>query len=456
MLGRRGSGLVIFADNELALQSAEHLHPWGTIIARYPSGRPWVVGNCAGRRVLIAGDASGAAVLIGIGNTAVTREQLGRHIASGIGGATWHELVDRADGVCHALLRIGDEVRIRCSSYGLGRIFASTCRGGAIFSDTIHALRSLCGNQVDATTLCNHLLEPVPHWLAEQSLLHGIDLIPLAHEVILRPDGTFRTRRLRDLGAYGELGLHEGAILVRERLSAAVSAITAAGGVVSSDLSGGYDSTSISYLAAAGPAQVELISAESRDRTSEDAHWARLASDGLPHCSHQWLPADELPLMYAGLGEDPLWLDEPSAVAAARDRVVAVLKLASETGSRIHLTGHGGDHLFTGMPVHFHDMMRSNTWIAIRQLRGFAHLYGWSALALLRALADRRDYRSWWTAHTQPASGLLDIRMPPLGWATPPTLPSWVTAEAATSIASNLQQMAELSTPLSRRRGETC
>jgi asparagine synthase (glutamine-hydrolysing) len=78
--------------------------------------------------------------------------------------------------------------------------------------------------------------------------------------------------------------------------------------------------------------------------------------------------------MYAGLGEDPLWLDEPSAVAAARDRVVAILKLASKTGSRIHLTGHGGDHLFTGMPTHFHDMMRSNVRVAIRQLRGFAHL----------------------------------------------------------------------------------
>jgi asparagine synthase (glutamine-hydrolysing) len=99
-------------------------------------------------------------------------------------------------------------------------------------------------------------------------------------------------------------------------------------------------------------------------------------------------------------------------------------------------------------------MMCSNTRIAVRQLRGFAHLYGWSTSALLRALADRRDYRSWWTAHTEPGSGLLDIRKPPLGWATPPSLPSWVTAEAATSIVSNLQQMADLSTPLSRRRGE--
>jgi O-methyltransferase domain/Asparagine synthase len=232
----------------------------------------------------------------------------------------------------------------------------------------------------------------------------------------------------------GELGLDEGAVLVRERLSAAVSAVTAAGGVVSSDLSGGYDSTSISYLAAAGPVRVELVTAESRDPTSEGACWARLAAGGLPHCSHHWLPADDLPLIYAGVGDDPLWLDEPSAVAAARDRVVAVLKLASEAGSRLHLTGHGGDHLFTSMPTHFHDMMRSNTRIAMRQLRGFAHLYGWSTSALLRALADRRDYWSWWTAHTEPGSGPLDIRTPPLGWATPPTLPSWVTAQAATTI----------------------
>jgi asparagine synthase (glutamine-hydrolysing) len=73
---------------------------------------------------------------------------------------------------------------------------------------------------------------------------------------------------------------------------------------------------------------------------------------------------------------------------------------------------------------------------------------------LLRALADRRDYRSWWIAHNEPGSGSLDIRKPPLGWATPPTLPSWVTAEAAATIVDNLQQMAELSMPVSRRRGE--
>jgi asparagine synthase (glutamine-hydrolysing) len=452
VLGRSGSGFVVFADNESARQGAERLHPWGTIIARYPSGRPWVVGNCSDWPVLTASGVSGTAVLIGY--TGITRKQLDRHLASGVGGADWRELVDRSAGVCHVLLRIGDEVRIRCPGYGLGRIFVGSHQGSAIFSDTIHALRPLCGNRVNATALCSHLLEPVPHWLAEQSLLHGIELIPLAHEVILMPDGTFRTRRLRDFGPYGELGLHEGAILVRERLSAAVSAVTVAGGVVSSDLSGGYDSTSISYLAAAGLARVELVTAESRDPTSEDTHWARLAADGLSHCSHHRLSVDDLPLMYAGLGEDPLWLDEPSAVAAAQDRVMAVLKLASKAGSRLHLTGHGGDHLFSSMPTHFHDMMCSNTRIAVRQLRGFAHLYGWSTSALLRALADRRDYRSWWTAHTEPGSGLLDIRKPPLGWATPPTLPSWVTAEAAASIISNLQQMAELSTPLSRRRGE--
>jgi asparagine synthase (glutamine-hydrolysing) len=452
MLGRNRSGVVVLADNESARQAAEDLHPWGTIIARYPSGCPWVVGNCPDRPVLTTSGINGAAVVIGY--TAITPEQLNRHIASGIGGHAWHELVDRPAGACHVLLRIDDEVRIRCPDYGLSRIFVGNYQGSAIFSDTIHALRPLCGSRVDVAALSNHLLESVPHSLAEQPLLPGIDPIPLAHEVLLKPDGTFRTRRLRDLGSSGELGLDEGAILVRDRLSAAVSAVTAAGGVVSSDLSGGYDSTSISCLAAAGPARVELVTAESRDPTSEDLRWALQAASVLPHCSHHRLPADDLPLMYAGLGEGPLWLDEPSAVAAARDRVVAILKLASETGSRIHLTGHGGDHLFISTPTHFHDMMRSNTRIAIRQLRGFAHLCGWSTWALLHALADRRDYRSWWTAHTEPRSDMVDIRMPLLGWAIPPTLPSWVAAEAAATIAGNLQQMADRSTPLSCRRGE--
>ncbi|WP_432278588.1 asparagine synthase-related protein [Nocardia carnea] len=104
----------------------------------------------------------------------------------------------------------------------------------------------------------------------------------------------------------------------------------------------------ISFLAAAGSAQVTAVTAQGRDSANEDLERALRAARHLPQVEHIVLPSSELPLTYAGLWDGPTWLNEPSPLIVGRRRVGALARLASARGPRVHLTGHGGDHVFGG------------------------------------------------------------------------------------------------------------
>jgi asparagine synthase (glutamine-hydrolysing) len=81
--------------------------------------------------------------------------------------------------------------------------------------------------------------------------------------------------------------------------------------------------------------------------------------------------------MYHGLQgmEDPL--DEPCAVATERDRWLLIARKAGTRGSRLHLTGFGGDELLYGSIAHLHSLLRTHPLLAWRKLRGFAVKYRW-------------------------------------------------------------------------------
>lgn len=452
MLGHAQTGFVVLPDNDMVLGVAERLHPWGRCLATYPSGRPWVVGNCWDRPVVTAEGSTVRAAILGY--TSITAERLKRQAGTTGEVSQWEHLLGDADGCFHSALLISDQVHIRGSTYGVCRLYTCTVGGATLVSDSAHALRVLTRAEADITALACHLLEPVPYWLGEQPLLVGVTPVPPTHHLIMTPDGVCRGQPSRWLHHEPTLGLREGAEQVRARLSAAVAIRTAAGGVITSEMSGGYDSTSISYLATSGPASTVLLTADSRDSTSEDITWARRAATGLPGVEHIVLPPAELPFMYAGLHSAGARLDEPSIAVPGRERVLTLVRRAAARGSRLHLTGHGGDHLFTSVPTPYHDMMRSHPVTALRQLRAFGSLAAWPRGELLREIADRRDYRTWWRAHAQPRVGQPDVHAPMLGWAVPPYLPSWIGADGVHAIHGRLVELAENSQPLGLARGE--
>ncbi|WP_327099605.1 asparagine synthase-related protein [Nocardia vinacea] len=450
MTGDARTGFVVLPDSEAGVGIARRLLPWGKILAEHPSERPMVVGDCRDRPVIYK--VGHAARVVILGHALIDEDAVHEYAISIDSAARWRALLDTIDGSFHSIVNVNGDIYVNGSTYGSRSLYRARVDGIDIAADTVHALTHLVGGRLDVGALAAHLLEPIPHHLAQRPLLAGIDPVPPGVEMVLTPRGTSRSIRgktettvVRDL----DEGAHE----VRNRLVGAVSARTAAGGTVTSELSGGYDSTSISFIAARGPAEVKLLTARGRDSANEDLEWALRAARHLPEVEHTILPDSDLPLTYSGLEDGPTWLNEPSPLIVGRSRVGALAKLASTFGSSVHLTGHGGDHVFTGLPTRYRDLLWQRPFTAWRGLRGFAALGGWRLRDLLYDAVEPTGFHSWWKKNTRPVVGVPERRKPMLGWAITPSMPIWATETAEKAISEGILWMASTREPLAPERG---
>ncbi|WP_378732495.1 asparagine synthase-related protein [Nocardia brasiliensis] len=429
---------------------ASRLLPWGTVLAVHRSNRPMVVGDCRDRPVI---DKAGrAARVVLLGHALIDEDTVLDYVRSIDSAARWRAVLGAIDGSFHSVVELNGDIYVHGSAYGSRSLYRSRVDGIDIAADTVHALKHLVSARLDVGALAAHLLEPVPHHLAQRPLLDGIEPVPPGAGLVIAPRGMSLLVRdkperalIRDLDA----GAHE----VRSRLVGAVSARTAAGGTVTSELSGGYDSTSISFLAARGPAEIKLLTARGRDSANEDLEWALRAAGHMPEVEHTILPDSELPFTYAGLHDGPTWLNEPSPLIAGRSRVGALARLASTFGPSVHLTGHGGDHLFTGAPARYRDLLWRRPFTAWRGLRGYGALGGWRLRDLIYDSVEPAGYHSWWKKNSRPVAGVPEKRKPVLGWAIIPSVPVWATATAEKAIREGIAWMASATDPLARQRG---
>ena len=183
--------------------------------------------------------------------------------------------------------------------------------------------------------------------------------------------------------------------------------------------------------------------------------WARRAAAHLPGVEHLAWPAEQSPLVYEKLLEIDDVLDEPTIGVMDRARVLSHLPQLIAKGSRVHLTGIGGDHLAWGSEAPYHTLVRRRPLFAARQLRGFRALWNWPLGATVRALTDRRSYRQWL------ADAASELRAPSpesvsvmLGWGMPPRMFSWATPEALDMARDLLLDAAGTTEPLVPDRGQ--
>ncbi|WP_280266360.1 asparagine synthase-related protein [Nocardia wallacei] len=450
MSGGARTGFVVLPDNAAAAGIARRLSPWGEILAKHPSGRPMVIGDCRDRPITCKFGRAARVVILG--HALVDEDALLESATSIDSAARWSVLLGAIDGCFHSVVDLNGDIYVSGSQYGSRGLYRSRADGVDIVSDTVHVLRHLVSPRLDVGALAAHLLEPIPHHLAQRPLLAGIDPIQPGTGLVITPTGASRSVG-RKTAVAAVRDLDEGAHEVLERLVGAVAARTATGGTVTSEFSGGYDSTSISFIAARGPAEVRLLTARGRDSANEDLEWALRAARHMPEVEHTILPESALPYTYAGLADGPTWLNEPSPLIVGRSRVGALARLASTFGPSVHLTGHGGDHLFSGLPTRYRDLLWRHPFSAWHGLRGFSSLGGWRLRDLLYHAVEPTGFDSWWRKNTRPHMGAPKKRKPMLGWAIPPSMPAWATKAAVEAITEGILWMASETEPLAPERG---
>jgi len=454
--GARHSWFLVLPDSESAgpvVDAVEAVQGRQPKVIDHPSGRPWLLGSWP-EGAIVTGQAGNAKVALA-GQHAVpparleaeaarvrTIDDLGRFAGSLVGSS-------------HLIASAAGRVRAQGTVTGVRRVFHAVVDGVAVAADRADVLAALLGTGFDEERLALHLMEPhILFPLAGQPVWRGVDVLRGDHYLVL--DGGRERRSVRWWTPPDPVvPMAEGALTLREALSAAVETRVRGRELVSCDL-GGLDSTALCSLAAQGDAKVLAYTAASSDPLADDVAWATKTVAGLAGVEHQIIPAEEMPLVFHGLGSavDDVF-DEPCTAIVDRDRWLIIARRAAARGSGLHLAGFGGDELLYGSVAHLHDLVRTNRRIGLRSLRGFAAKYRWPRRAVLRQLADSRPYPQWLAS----VAGTLTKPPPPpqeplLEWGFRPRLPSWTSPDGVQAVRARIRAAASSVEPLAGRRGQ--
>ncbi|MFF8386495.1 lasso peptide isopeptide bond-forming cyclase [Streptomyces kanasensis] len=450
--GHGGAHFAVFTDRADAAAAARSFRRPGTRVLAHASGRPWLVGRWDDDELVSA--RAGSAALALVGTCPVDAAEVHRVAGRLRDLADLDAWVRSLPGSFHLVAALDGRTRVQGTASGLRLTYHADLDGVTVAATRADWLAAALGRAPDRAQLAVRLLWPVPHPLSEASLWEGVHAVPPDEALVVAADGRGVRRSRWWTPPEPVQALADGAPLVRQALADAVDARTRGGGVVSCDLSGGLDSTSVCFLADRSPARVVASTWPGRDPADTDLEWARRAARALPDVEHVVWDADASPLVYTGLlGIDDL-LDEPTIGVMDRSRVLHHLPGMARRGSRLHLTGIGGDHVAWCSEAYYHRLARRRPLFALRQLRGFRALWQWPLGGTLRALADSRPYGRWLRDCAVDLRGARPATVTTsLGWGMPPRLFDWVTPDAAELAGRALRDAAAGARPLHPDRG---
>ncbi|WP_431046029.1 lasso peptide isopeptide bond-forming cyclase [Streptomyces sp. P1-3] len=443
---------AVFPDCADAAAVARSFTRPGTQTLSHASGRPWLIGEWGEHECVSV--RAGQTSLAVIGCCPVDTGELERRAARLRDLAELETLARTLPGSFHLVASSGGRVRVQGAASGLRLVFDASVGGVRVAASRADLLAAAIGAEPDPEQLAVRLLWPAPYPLFESSIWRGIAAVPPDDALIIEPDGRTARRSRWWTPPEPTRTLADGAPIVREVLAEAVDARTRDGGVISCDLSGGLDSTSVCFLAARSPAKVLASTWPGRDPADTDLQWAEKAVSFLPDVEHVVWDADASPLVYTDLLDIDDPMDEPTIGVMDRSRALHHLPGLAERGSRLHLTGIGGDHVAWCSEAYYHRLLRTRPLFALQQLRGFRALWHWPLAGTARALADCRSYGRWLADSSRRLRGPLPSSVSNgLGWGMSPRLFHWVTPDAERMVGRALREAAASVAPLHRDRG---
>ncbi|WP_419998132.1 asparagine synthase-related protein [Streptomyces boninensis] len=422
-------------------------------VIRHDSGRPWIVGSWGTDDVLQA--ANGPVRVVVIGSCPVTTGRLTglcRHVRT---PADLNILARELPGSFHLIAAVGDEVRVQGSLSGLRQVFHTRTGDLPIAADRADALAAMTGAGLDEETLATRVVcgGKLPPPLADRSGWHGVATVPHDHWLRLTADSAREVRWWQP--PEPELGLADGAARLRAALLGATDGRYPEDDGLSSDLSGGMDSTSLCFLAARHRPGLLTFRWAEADAANDDSYYAAAAAKALPEARHLVIPQAELPPIFTDshLVLDP---ERPYLFPRSQARMRYTARLLSEHRARSHIAGHGADELFTRFPGYLHRLARRHPLIALRHLRGHRALERWPLGGVLAQLARQDTAGGWLRSQAEQlrAPGP-NARTPSLSWGLRPLrAPAWATSEAVEAARQTLWDAARHVQPYAADRGQ--
>ncbi|MFC0601085.1 asparagine synthase-related protein [Streptomyces palmae] len=441
---RRETSFVLLPDTDAARDAARLVGvSSGAQVIVHASGRPWLVGHWPSGHIRVA-EAGRVRVAVA-GFCPATGQELeaaaGRLRSVADLGTMARELA----GSAHLLASVGGRVRAQGTASGVRAVFHARLGGVTIAADRPDTLAPLIGAEPDEEALALRLLTPcAPYPLMDRPVWRGVRQVAPGSYLHLERDGTARTAVWWN-PPEPSLPLREGAAAVREALCTAVRGRVRSAKAVSTDLSGGMDSGTVTHLAAELAPGLVTVRTPQLDAGGDDALWAARIADRLPEARHLLLEYEQAPTMFAGLDDGGRLAlgSEPPFWSRGGARLVDVAERVAARGSRLHLCGHGGDEVFHSPHVSLHTLVRRRPWTGARRAYERRSLGNWPLWPTVRGLADVRSLPAALIfgstqLHDPPPSQFT----PHLGWTPPLRMPPWATPEAVAAVRDLLRRAA--------------
>ncbi|WP_439660742.1 albusnodin/ikarugamycin family macrolactam cyclase [Lentzea sp. HUAS TT2] len=262
-------------------------------------------------------------------------------------------------------------------------LYVSTSGGDVVFGSRAHAVAEQIGVRLDLGHLAAQIVYPlVPELLVSRTAFHGVRQLEPGAALRWSADGMSRMTAT-PLTAVADTTFDDCAEELRECLRIAVSARTSIDSKMSSDFSGGLDSTSLAFLAAPHNEAVPVVTyAQDGAPVDDDLRHAELCGRLDPRLKHH---------VVVGTGEHLPYQSWPSAAELPHPSYLAMgptrlrVAAAASLGAMVHLVGEGGD-LVLGAPLgYFVDLARHRDFATLWQrCSAWGRLRQRSPLALFR------------------------------------------------------------------------
>ncbi|MFI0091642.1 asparagine synthase-related protein [Streptomyces bobili] len=407
-------------------------------VIEHHSGRPWLVGDWPDDEIVFV--SVGPRRLALLGCTTVRPDVLEARLGRVRSLADLDELGRLYSGSFHLVASLDGDVRVQGTLSTACQVFYARVAGVTLAASRAETLALRIGASVDTERVALELLSPFgpPEPLSEGSVWRGVRSPRIGHCLEIGSDGAGRTRRWwtppepeRPLGDGG---------FVREALFDAVAARTAGQKVVSADLSGGLDSTSLCFVADRSVGtDLATLHYEAHGGRGEDLAHARRAAAVLPRARHVVVQPTDTPDWYAPFEHTPHDREGPLMFVRSRATVEHQAGLVASLGARRHLQGVGGDELFLPGTMALHGLLRRDPAAALPHLRAMRSKRRWSIATTVRTMGAAPSYRRWLAAETDE---LAADRAWGSGayWEVSAKLPPWITPDAASSVRRLLRE----------------
>jgi asparagine synthase (glutamine-hydrolysing) len=290
---------------------------------------------------------------------------------------------------------------------GLKPVFYTVYDSCIVYSSSGVALQQLINSQVDLSWLATYLVFLTrPPLEQNRSPFCNVHSVSPGHYLKISSGKPTCKRYWYEPQEYSSFS--EAAEQLREQLLTAVEGRMRLYGNVTSDLSGGFDSTSLALIAAKS-----LTTQEQKLHTitfktigaiqSEDVKWAEHAISLYPNIAAVMLEEHELPMEYSNFAEysnlESIHLtDVPNTAISSIGKLIYAMEIMKSKGSKLHMNGEGGDAVLSTPDSYLIDLLkRGRIGIFLQHLSGLSRLTCFSPLALMSSgvKLSFTSYRQW-------------------------------------------------------------